>query len=162
MIEASISRGSRTYTASMSVTVTTVPLDGVEIAGDYELTALILSSNPGGGTWSGFEGSRFTADLVLSGGGASGISGYFLNLVLTAPEPAPGLIRDTSLIVAVGAARSQFDGYGGEQLTLKSNEGDPRGPFAMNLWVAAKSSDFIRGTFGCCGQVGGHFEIRRK
>jgi hypothetical protein len=146
----------------MTVTVTTVPLEEVELAGDYELTALILSSNPGGGTWSGFEGSRFTADLVLSGGGASGISGYFLNLVLTAPEPAPGLIRDTSLIVAVGAARSQFDGYGGEQLTLKSNEGDPRGPFAMNLWVAAKSSDFIRGTFGCCGQVGGHFEIWRK
>jgi Big-like domain-containing protein len=142
-ITATLTLGGMTRTASMTVTVH--DRDYSDLAGVYDLNALITDFDP---AWGDLEGYRYTAVVTLQDEpGPYWVGGRYTDLRLIGPNSDSLAVTDT------GRVFGSF-GYYGELLIELPGEGDRVG---LTLVVGELKPGFIDGHWGCCGFAGGTF-----
>jgi hypothetical protein len=147
-ITATLTLGGMTRTASMTVTVH--DRDYSDLAGVYDLNALITDFDP---VWGDLEGYRYTAVVTLQDEpGPYWVGGTYTDLRLIGPN------GDSLAVTETGRAFGSF-GYYGELLIELPGEGDRLG---LTLVVGELKSGFIDGHWGCCGFVSGTFTAVRR
>ncbi|HYL20780.1 MAG TPA: Ig-like domain-containing protein [Gemmatimonadales bacterium] len=139
-----------TRTASMTVRV--YAGDYSDIAGVYDLTALIKTFDA---AWEDLTGYRYTAVLTLQGRrGPPWFGGTYADLLLIGPGGDTTDVADSGLVT--GAIDS-----GGRVLIDLLGDGNH---ITMVLGVDSLALESIDGTFGCCGEsgTGGTFTAIRR
>lgn len=138
-----------TRTASMAVQVN--PREYSDVAGNYDLSALITSYDPAWGY--DLDGYRYTAVLTLPDEwGPPWLGGTYANLQLIGPGGDIYPVADAGLVVGSISARGEF-------LIDLVSDGNSIG---VTLIVESRVSGSIGGTFGCCGHISGTFTAERR
>jgi hypothetical protein len=147
-ITAALTLGGITRTASMTVTVQA--RDYSDIAGVYDLTAVISSFDP---VWGDLEGYRYTAVLTLQEeSGPPWFGGTYADLRLIGPAGESHDVADA------GVLASSIDPGGRVVLVLD----DGGFGIGLTLIVGTVASGSVNGTFGCCGHISGTFTAERR
>lgn len=147
-IKAAFTLGGKSRTASMRVTV--YGIDLTDIAGVYDLTALITYSSP---AWDDLRGYRFTAVLTLhEERDEPWVGGTYTDWQLIDPGGNSGAVAGTGF-VTVG-----FDSRGRLIIELLGD----RNNLDLTLIPDMMALGIIEGGFVCCSHFGGRFTATRR
>ena len=135
-----------------AVEFTTATAAPEEMAGVYELSALITDFDE---AWGDLTGYRYTALLTIDEGPPR-FSGSFSDLRLVDST------GESTEIAASGAVDYYIDFAGRPVLELVRFADEGNSAFHLTLVVGSMNAGLIEGRFGCCGHIGGSFTAQRK
>ncbi len=144
-ITATVTLGGVTRSASTIVKVRVH--DDSEIAGAYDLSAVVGAPNE----W-GYEGYRYTAVVTLQeGSGPAWLRGTYTDLRFVAPDGTSELMAESGVIT------STLDSHGQRVIQLGTAQWS-----GLHMTVSAAAGRFIDGEWGCCDNFTGSFTFERR
>jgi hypothetical protein len=122
-----------------------------DLVGVYDLTAQITSFDPAWGV--DLQGHHYAAVLTLQKqSDPTRIGGLYADLRLMGPR------GDSYSVAAAGFVTGSIDDRGRVVIELLGDEGH----IGLTLIVATPDRGLIGGGFGCCGHIGGTFNVKRR